>query len=124
MRKTGFKHCSFKERRIIETYLNQDAKLSSFAKEIAKDERTVSKEIKKHRYLHVRTNARNKCGIQDLCVKTRLCTLCVSGKCKYCSVNRCSELCDDFNEEPHYKRTTKFPLVCNGCSKLKDCGLT
>ena len=123
MRKTGIKHCSFKERRIIETYLNQGAKLSTIAREIAKDDRTVSKEVKKHRYLHVRTYARNKCGFQDLCVKTRLCTVCVSGVCKYCSVNKCSEICDDFQEEPHCKRTTKFPFVCNGCSKLKDCSL-
>lgn len=123
MRKTGIKHCSFKERRIIETYLNQGAKLSTIAKEIAKDERTVSKEIKKHRYLHVRANARNKCGLQDLCVKTRLCTVCVSGQCKYCSVNKCAEICGDFQEAPHCKQTTKFPLVCNGCLKLKDCSL-
>jgi IS30 family transposase len=123
MRKTGMKHCSFKERRIVETYLNQDAKLFSVAKEISKDDRTVSKEIKKHRYLHVRANARNKCGIQDLCVKTRLCTLCVSGKCKYCSLSRCSDLCDDFVEEPHCKRTMKYPFVCNGCVEKEKCKL-
>lgn len=123
MRKTGFKHCSIKDRRTIELYLNQGAKLYSIAQEIGKDERTVSKEIKKHRYLHVRANAKNKCGLQELCSKTRLCPLCVSGKCKYCSVAKCTDHCDEFQEEPHCQRTKRYPLVCNGCVKLEKCAL-
>lgn len=56
MIKIGMKHCSFKENRIIETYLNQDAYLCS-----------IAKEIKEHRYLHaermLETNAEFKISV-------------------------------------------------------------
>ncbi len=51
MKATGYKHLNHKQRSIVELYLNKDAKLMSIAKEVTKEERTISKEIKNHRYL-------------------------------------------------------------------------
>lgn len=123
MKTTGYKHLNEKQRNVIELYLNEDAKLSSIAAEVNKDARTVSKEIKKHRYLYVCANAKNICGLQSSCKKTRLCNLCVAGKCKYCRVARCSDFCDDFQEYPQCSRVKQFPHVCNACASLKDCSL-
>lgn len=123
MCKTGYKHLTLKQRKIIELFLNEDAKLVAIANEISKDERTIAKEVKKHRYLYVRSNAKNKCGLQATCRKTRLCPVCVSGKCKYCSLAKCSMICDDFQEFPECQRVSKFPFVCNGCPSLKECVL-
>ena len=63
MKTTGYKHLNEKQRDVIEFYLNENAKLSSIAAEVNKDARTISKEIKRHRYLYVRANAKNICGL-------------------------------------------------------------
>lgn len=123
MKKSSYNHLSLNQRYLIEMFLNQNFKLKDIANEINKDPRGVSKEIKRNRYLHVRSNAKNKCGIQNTCLITRLCDNCVSGKCKYCSFAKCSSICEYFIDEPQCKRVMKFPFVCNGCEKLKECSL-
>lgn len=121
MSTSGYHHLSLKDREHIETMLNQGLKLIEIANSLNRDPRGIKLEIKKHRSLFVRQNAKNKCGLQYSCMKTRLCHLCASGKCKYCSVSKCSELCDDFQEFPDCKRCLRFPYVCNGCDRVKSC---
>lgn len=123
MNKSGYNHLSLSQRSQLELFLNKDYKLFQIANELGRDPCGISKEIKRHRYLHVRANAKNKCGIQHTCSITRLCENCVSGKCKYCSFAKCSSLCSHFVEFPQCKRILRFPFVCNGCDNLDECSL-
>ena len=123
MKNTGYKHLTKQERNSIEFLLNVDTKLSEIAIQLNRDPRSISKEVKRNRYLFNKKNSKNICGIQDSCVKTRLCNNCLSGKCKYCSYAKCSDICNDFVTEPHCNRTKKYPFVCNGCDKLNNCSL-
>lgn len=116
-------HLSLKQRTQIETLLNQSKKLCVIADNFNKDPVGIKREIVKHRYLVVRQNAKNKCGLQATCKKTRLCNTCSSGLCKYCSYAKCSTLCDSFQELPDCKSIKRFPYVCNGCQTIKDCDL-
>jgi len=123
MNKSGYHHLSSNQRSQLELFLNNDYKLINIANELNRDPRGISKEIKRNRYLFVRSNAKNKCGIQNTCSISRLCDTCVSGKCKYCKFAKCSSICNHFVEFPQCKRILKFPFVCNGCDFLKDCSL-
>lgn len=112
------------DRNIIEEQLNNDTKLCEIALTLGgRDPRGIKYEIINHRYLSVRSNAKNPCGIQHKCQKKRLCKDCNSGLCKYCGHVRCSDYCDDFQEFPDCKRIKKFPCVCNGCPELRTCSL-
>lgn len=123
MKTTGTKHLSDQQRLHIETMLNESYSLKDIASQLHRDPRGIKYEIVQHRILTVRENAKNKCGIQLLCKRSRLCPQCVSGRCKYCSYAKCSTLCDLFQPEPDCKRTKRFPYVCNGCDTLKECPL-
>lgn len=122
MNKTG-KQLTEKQRYQIEIMLNENSSLSDIASVLNRDPRGIKYEIMKHRKLFVRSNLRNKCGMQDSCVRNRLCPTCISGKCKYCRHMNCNEICNDFIAFPQCKRTLRFPCVCNGCPTLKDCQL-
>lgn len=114
---------SLKQRQILESLLNEGAKLCVIASELHRDPRGIAYEIKSHRQLFVRKNQRNKCGIQDKCKKVRLCNDCDSGLCKYCSHVHCDSICPDFCELPDCKSIRRFPLVCNGCDSIRSCHL-
>lgn len=122
-RNNSIHHLSFKQRQVIETLLNESYKLCDIANELHRDPRGIKKEIFNHRQLSVRQNAKNKCGIQISCKKSRMCDYCHSGLCKYCSYMKCSSLCSDFQELPDCKMIKRFPYVCNGCQQIKECPL-
>ena len=119
----SFNHLSFDDRKIIAIMLDNDSKLIDIAKSINKDKSAISREIKKHRYLYVRINAKIKCGSFDLCNIKRLCDNCPNGFCKFCSHKRCDQLCHSFQPYPQCSRITRFPHVCNGCPSLASCKL-
>jgi len=123
MKNKEYQHLSKTEREIIELLLNADARASQISVQLHRDPRTISNEINRNRYLYVRTNAKNCCGLQDICKLTRLCNQCLSGQCKYCSFAKCSTICPSFDKLPHCKRTKKFPFVCNACHSLDKCSL-
>lgn len=110
-------------RKTIETLLNSNEKLCVIADCLERDPRGIKYEIMTHRYLFVRKNQRNKCGIQHKCQKKRLCSDCDSGLCKYCNHISCDVFCSDFTEAPDCKRIKRFPSVCNGCDNIKKCSL-
>ena len=117
----SYKHLTRDERLSIETALNLNTKLCDIASSLDKDPTTISKEIKKHRILDVRSNAKNPCGNQLSCQRKNLCNKCGSGLCKFCTTTKCSTLCSDFIETPTCKRTIRFPYVCNACEKKDKC---
>jgi len=123
MKNTRYKHLIQTDRDSIEFLLNADSKAKHISAQLNRDPRSISKEVKRNRYFFVRSNAKNSCGLQDICNMTRLCDQCISGKCKHCSYAKCSTICPDFDNLPHCKRTKRFPYVCNGCEKLDTCSL-
>ena len=123
MSNSGYTHLSLKNRNLIELYLSNNSSLNNIAEQLAKNPTTISKEIKRNRYLFVRANAKNKCGLQNDCSISRLCDLCSAGLCKHCSHLKCSQFCDLFQDHPNCKRTNRFPFVCNACDNLSDCSL-
>lgn len=120
---SAYKHLNKEQRNTIELLLNQDYQLNVMAEIVGKDARTISKEIKRNRYIVIRKNASNTCGNFNTCQNQRLCNNCESGYCKYCRANNCSILCESYTTIPDCQTTNRFPYVCNACSKIKDCKL-
>lgn len=117
------KHLTLDERNIIEQRLNQNWKLTQIAKDIKKDERTISKEIRKHMIKKQGNtfNGNNICKHYKTCNLTKVCSSSCTKQCRQCKL--CNSKCDKF-EPIVCKRTTRFPYVCNGCSKKSYCKLT
>ena len=119
-----YTHLTIEERKELEEYLNiENITLKLIAAQMERDPKCIREEVKKHRVLRVRKNQKNKCGKQNECRRTRLCTHCLSGQCKSCTHDNCNEICDQFFKEPVCKRTTRFPYVCNGCKDIDNCKL-
>lgn len=59
MATSGYHHLTFKDREHIETMLHQNLKLKEIATSLNRDPRGIKLEIKKHRSLFVRQNAKN-----------------------------------------------------------------
>ena len=60
MARLNNKHLTLDERNIIEQGLNQNWKLNQIAKSINKDERTISKEIRKHMILKSKSTFKHR----------------------------------------------------------------
>lgn len=112
------KYLTLDDRIRIETLIEQGANFSRIAKELAKSSSTISKEIRRHRFLvphyHDSSNRRRSecvfyedCNVQGLCGNNAcsfLCSRCRSRRCTlYCSSFQ-GRLCD---------RLLKPPYVCN-----------
>ena len=94
-------HLTLEERRIIQAGIENDATKASIGRTIGKDETTVAKEIRKHRYL----KPRNTYGRPVLCALERSCT------------NKpCLKPCALF-EDPKCTRRDRSPGACNNCPK-------
>ena len=118
----NYSHMSYDDRMFIESQLNiSDISLKLIAASLGRDCKTIREEIRKHRYVFIQANRRNKCGRQSICAKRRLCTHCASGLCKLCHHNNCNELCSDFISEPVCSRVQRFPFVCSNCPDLSSC---
>ena len=77
-----YTHLTIEERKELEEYLNiENITLKLIAAQMERDPKCIREEVKKHRVLRVRKNQKNKCGKQNECRRTRLCTHCLSGQC-------------------------------------------
>lgn len=96
-------HLTLEERRIIRTGIENGSTKTAIANTIGKDNSTVGKEIKNHRYLKKKCSASVECGT----------TRCVYKKA-------CSIECPGYI--PFYcKRRDRSPGACNGCKKIAYC---
>jgi len=118
------RHMSLDDRIYIEQALEKSMTFKDISKFVCKDPTTISKEVKKHRMLKVRSsfNNPNNCRLMKQCVVTNLCGEafgCLK-KCSYCSL--CNTKCTKF--QPIACQTLlKPPFVCNGCEKRAYCRL-
>ena len=100
-----YKHLTKEERDIIEFMLKDEYSLTDISKTISRDLTTISKEIKKHRYLKYPDGlSKNWCINRTQC-KEFNCT-----NKKECFDMICPLL-------------KKSPYVCNGCKKRANCRL-
>lgn len=124
------KHMTKEMRERIEKGIREGESLKEIAKAIDKDPTTISKEVYKHRNKVIKdpkstlvssfcTKCSNfhKCDIVHLC-KVQRC----SKKCKSCNNLNPTLICSFFIENK-CKRLSRFPYVCNGCSKRIRCRL-
>ena len=88
MNKAGSKHLNLSDRKLIEQFLNQNLSCNEIARQLDKDPRTISREVKKRR--DRRKNGKFNSNIP------------VSPATKY-------------KAPPECKTLNRFPFVCNGC---------
>ncbi|MDF9825908.1 IS30 family transposase [Breznakia sp. PF5-3] len=120
----SYTHLTIEERKQIESFLNiPNITLNQIASSLNRSPKCIRYEIKKHRFVKVRSNQRNKCGLQVNCSIQRLCTHCIAGFCSQCTHDNCNQLCENFTREPVCIRTTRFPFTCSNCSSIERCKL-
>ncbi len=118
------KHLTLDQRIMIQKLItenrNKDGslkiKLKNISDMLQKDPTTISKEVKKHRILHT-TNSVVPALYNSRCLNFNKCTKEIK------KATNCINTCRDFVERK-CKNTSKFPYVCNGCSKRIGCNLT
>ncbi len=120
------KHLTLDDRIRIEVLLEQKSNFSMIAGELRKSSSTISKEIRRHRFIvqHYRDSMnrkRSECAFYDDCRLQRLCrNENCSSNCSRCRSRRCTLYCSKFQGKL-CKRLLKPPYVCNACSLLRNC---
>lgn len=115
------KHLTQEDREYIEQELNNGSSFKDIAKFLCKDPTTISKEVRKHRYVDwyrkgTFYNAKNFCTRRYRCQKTNVCDKIILCGIKCTSCPSCNLHCPDFDKE-RCGRLDKAPYVCNGCDK-------
>lgn len=97
-------HLIIEERRIIETGIRNGSTKTAIARTLGKDNSTIGKEIKQHRYL------KHKSALPLECANYK--------KCKH--GRQCTQECPDY-EKFRCKRRDRSPGACNGCKNFSYC---
>lgn len=117
------KHLRIEDRITIEYGLDNNFTLKEIAKRVSKDPTTISKEIKRNRFLRVSKKKENDlqpCQNRKNCTKTNLCNSRCGKQCKKCRFINCYRACTEYS----IKKCTKlnrYPYVCNNCSTVTTC---
>lgn len=120
------KHLNLEERNQIAQGLRARYRFVEIGRLIGKDAGTVSKEVRKHRYIKKKersgTTRDNPCARQETCRKKNICDRRGKYKCRIpCrKCLTCYKHCADFKpitcDIEH-----KAPYVCNGCEQFRKC---
>lgn len=108
----------------IEAGIYAKQSFSKIAKQIRKDPRYVSEEIKRNRTLVPGAHPCGKiCRYAPGCTRTKLCNAeeCTR-RCLFCREMDCQSICKRFDSHP-CPTLQKPPYVCNICSKRRNCKL-
>lgn len=117
------KHLRMEDRLIIEYGLDQNYTLKEIAERIKKDPTTVSKEIKRNRFLKVnklKEKDLRSCQHRRSCNKTNLCGNGCGKQCKKCSFINCYRTCKEYSVKKCSK-LNRYPYVCNSCNTVTTC---
>lgn len=120
------KHLTFDDRISIELMIEKGNNFSQIAKRLDKSSSTISKEIRRHRFLVPHYNdtmnrKRSECAFQETCKIQGLCgNKNCSSYCSRCRSKRCTLYCSKFQGKL-CERLQKPPYVCNTCTKLRNC---
>lgn len=124
------KHLTLEDRINILNDLIKGKSLNEIANNLKKDPTTISKEIKKHRYIKESnkssltkgTSCKNCANLQT-CKVTLLCKNSQCTRlCKSCRSFNVSNMCTDYKEK-ECKTTKRFPFTCHTCTKKSHCNL-
>lgn len=117
------KHLKIEDRLVIEYGLDQNYTLKEIAERVKKDPTTISKEIKRNRFIKASKRKENdlqSCQHRKNCTKTNLCNNRCGKQCKKCRFVNCYRTCNEYS----IKKCTKlnrYPYVCNSCSSVTTC---
>lgn len=117
------KHLKMEDRLIIEYGLDQNYTLKEIAERVKKDPTTISKEIKRNRFLKaskLKENDLQSCQYRKNCTKTNLCNSSCGKQCKKCRFINCYRSCNEYSIKKCYK-LNRYPYVCNSCSTVTTC---
>ena len=117
------RHLRIEDRLIIEYGLDQNYTLKEIAERVKKDPTTISKEIKRNRFLRVSKRKENDvqpCQHRRSCTKINLCNNSCGKQCKKCRFLNCYRTCDEYSTKKCSK-LNRYPYVCNGCSTITTC---
>lgn len=117
------KHLTIEDRLVIEYGLDQNYTLKEIAQRVKKDPTTISKEIKRNRFLKVsklKQNDLQPCQHRKGCTKTNLCNSSCGKQCKKCRFINCYRSCSEYSTKKCSK-LNRYPYVCNSCSKVTTC---
>lgn len=116
------KHLSLEDRHYIEEALNQKMSLNEIAKKLAKDPRTISKEIKRNRIVTSRIKQADiiSCNNKKECSRKHICNITCDRLCKKCKILNCYRICSEYIPLKCI-HLTRFPHVCNGCNRMTIC---
>ncbi|MCR2013763.1 IS30 family transposase [Bacillus cereus] len=117
------KHLTIEDRLVIEYGLDQNYTLKEIAQRVKKDPTTISKEIKRNRFLKVSKKKENDlqpCQHRKGCTKTNLCNSSCGKQCKKCRFINCYRSCSEYSTKKCSK-LNRYPYVCNSCSKVTTC---
>lgn len=117
------KHLKIEDILIIEYGLDQNYTLKEIAERIKKDPTTISKEIKRNRFLKAskrKENGLQSCQHRKSCTKTNLCNSSCGKQCKKCRFINCYRTCNEYSIKKCSK-LNRYPYVCNSCSTVTTC---
>ncbi|MCH4888898.1 helix-turn-helix domain-containing protein [Acidaminobacter sp. JC074] len=118
------KHLNELDRQYIEHSLDNKASLKEIATHLSKDPTTISKEIKRHKFIREsRSDFKGGCVKRSKCIKQHLCgnSYCKL-LCKKCRTHNCYKVCRNF-EFKNCDIIKRFPHTCNGCERKYTCRL-
>lgn len=117
------KHLKIEDRLIIEYGLNENYTLKEIAEIIKKDPTTISKEIKRNRFLKSSNRKENdlqSCQHRKSCTNINLCNSNCGKQCKKCILINCYRTCKEYSTKKCSK-LNRYPYVCNGCTTITTC---
>lgn len=117
------KHLTEFDRSFIEDALTNAYPLNEISKNLGKDARTISKEIKRNRtFKESKSEFKGGCINRKSCNKKYLCSDSCKQLCKKCVNLNCMRICEDYKQKSCHK-LKKYPHVCNGCETKNMCKL-
>ena len=117
------KHLRIEDRLIIEYGLDQNHTLKEIAKGIGKDPTTISKEIKRNKFLKtskLKKHDIKSCMHRKNCTKINLCNSNCGKQFKKCTFINCYRVCKNYSIK-QCSKLNRYPYVCNGCNKVTTC---
>lgn len=117
------KHLTMEDRILIEYSLEQNYTLKEIAKTLKKDHTTISKEIKRNRFIKESIKKEKdllSCKNRKECSKKHLCKDACNKLCKKCIFINCYRKCNEYTT----KKCTylnRYPYVCNSCDTVTTC---
>ncbi len=122
------KHMTLEQRDTILIEIKKGTSLKEIAEKVGKDPTSISKEIRKHRYIKEMTRGDYThpycciCSKTKECSKKKVCSTSCMYECRRCTCKDPTKICRDFVMKT-CSRITRYPYVCNGCTKTGSCRL-